>query len=286
MLGVTCWPGSGVTRRKRLIVGVAVAVVVVCLFPVEESTHEFDAVNFRLRACKRARAFSFGFVMWERCGPVAHHPTAARLRELGVIGPVNEPASRWVLIKGRRPGVRGWHGEGKTYLRALGETSLGTPVPLPVSEQLATNAWVRWAIHDPAAARRFWARAQRAPADDWLAVALLGAARMRLERRPFPVDDRELEADARSALGLVDPDRRPAPATAPAARREGHRGWSETKPAAAPPASGLRRGRSAAWAGRTRAAATPGRAPRRACRSPRGRLGPGGLTGPTARRQR
>ena len=211
------------TRRKTLLAGAAVVLVVVCLFPVQESTYEFDAVNFRLRVCERARAFAFGFVMWERCGPVADHPTAARLRELGVIGPVNEPATRWVLIKGRRPGVRGWHGEGKTYLRALGETSFGTPVPLPVNEQLAKNAWVRWAVHDPAAARRFWARAQLPPTEVWHHGGLLQAARMRLERSPFPADDLALEADALSELGLSHAVTRPAPATGPAARGPGAR---------------------------------------------------------------
>lgn len=212
------------TRRKALaIAGMAIGVAIVCFFPVQESTYEFDAVNFRLRACKRARAFAFGFVLWERCAPVADHPTAARLRELGAVGPLNEPATRWVLIKGSKPGVRGWHGEGKRYLRALGETSFGTPVPLPVNEHLDQNAWVRWAIHDPAASRRFWVRVQNAPADDWHYVLLLEAARERLESNSFPADELELEAAARSMLGLGDAMTRPSPATAPAAPAPGAR---------------------------------------------------------------
>lgn len=212
------------TRRKALAVaGVTIGVALVCLCPVEESTYEFDAVNFRLRACKRARALAFGFVLWERCGPVADHPTAARLRELGVVGPVKKTRTRWVLIKGFKPGVRGWHGDGKRCLRALGETSFGTPVPLPANEQLDRNAWVRWALHDPAASRRFWARVQNAPADDWHYVVLLEAARGRLERNPFPADDAELETHARSMLGLDQPVTRPSPATAAADPARGAR---------------------------------------------------------------
>src|SRR5436853_3657868 len=108
------------SRRKLLLVLGAVSVAVVCLFPVSESTFEFDGVNLRLRGCSRYRAWLVGVVLWERCSPPEDHPTAARLRELGVLSPVREEASRWLLIKGFTAGVRGWIGQGREYVRALG----------------------------------------------------------------------------------------------------------------------------------------------------------------------
>ena len=95
-------------RRRLLVVLGAVVLAGACLFPKSEYTFEFDAANLRLRECSRYRSWVFGFVLWERCSPPADHPTAARLREIGVLPPVAESESRWVLIKGFTSGERGW----------------------------------------------------------------------------------------------------------------------------------------------------------------------------------
>ena len=171
--------------------------------PVSEQTYEFDAGNFRLRYCERWRAWLFGTVLRERCGPPSDHPVAVRLRELGALENASETRTRWVLIKGRKPGVRGWSGEGKEYIRALGATSFGTPVPLPTDEGLNRNGWIRWASRDPRAVNRYWARVRSAPAGDYHVLRLAGHARGYLETHPLPADEVELES-----LVLRELDRR------------------------------------------------------------------------------
>ena len=118
-------------RTAFLVAGVVAVAAVVALFPLRESTYEFDAVNLRLRACSRYRSGLTGIVLRERCKPARDYPTAARL-QIGVLPSVNERESRWVLIKGFKPGVRAWRGTGREYLRVLGAVTFGTPVPLPV----------------------------------------------------------------------------------------------------------------------------------------------------------
>src|SRR5262245_21973908 len=115
-------------RRQRFVALAAVGLAVLCLVPKSEDTFEFDGANYRLRECSRARSWLFGFVLWERCSSPADHPTAVRLRELGVIPSVSEADSRWLLIKGFTWGARGWKGVGSSYVRVLAATSFGTPV--------------------------------------------------------------------------------------------------------------------------------------------------------------
>src|SRR4051812_10147063 len=100
-------------KRRRLLVLAIVGAAALCLFPKPESTSEFDGVNLRLRGCSRTRSWLLGFVMREQCSEPWDHPTAGRLRELGVLAPVREEDSRWLIIKGFTPGVRGWIGPGK-----------------------------------------------------------------------------------------------------------------------------------------------------------------------------
>jgi hypothetical protein len=195
-------------RSRTLALYIALLVPAAAgLFPLTERTYEFDAGNFRLRYCERGRAWLFGVVVWERCEPPMDHPTAVRLRQLGGMDAPDEARARWVLIKGFRPGVRGWHGDGKEFLRGLGPTSFGTPVPLPVNEELAQNGWVRWAAHDPAASRRFWRRVQTARdrGHPLRFVAIHG--RQYLETHPMPADEAELEElvvrDLESAWGGI-----------------------------------------------------------------------------------
>lgn len=188
-------------RRLRAVIAV-VGLASVCLFPKSESTFEFDAVNLRLRDCSRYRSWLFGFVLWERCRPPTDHPTAARLRELGVLPPVSEADSRWTLIKGFTSGVRGWKGAGSVFVRALGATSFGAPVTLPAAEDLSANVWVRWAEKDRAAASHFWSEARAVALGErggWRAAQYLLAAGGLLEDRQCDVPGAELEAHARQA---------------------------------------------------------------------------------------
>jgi hypothetical protein len=168
----------------------------VCLFPQSENTLEFDSVNLRLRECSRSRSRLLGFALSERCSPPSDHPTAARLRELGVVAPVSEGDARWVLIKGFKSGVRGWKGAGSEYLRALGPTSFGTPVPLPAGEDLSRNVWVRWATRDAAAAGQFWREVREQSLDprdgDWKVARSLTAAAVLLEERDCQVSADEI----------------------------------------------------------------------------------------------
>src|SRR5213082_1765112 len=91
----------------------------------------------------------FGFIIREQCSEPQEHATAARLRELGTLALIIEEACHWLLMMGRKPNVRGWIGPGRNYVRSLGAHSFGTPVTLPVGEDLGRNIWVMWAVKDP-----------------------------------------------------------------------------------------------------------------------------------------
>lgn len=184
-------------RRRSLFITTAVLMVLV-LFPLHEYTFEFDEVNLRLRECSRYRSWVMGIVVWERCSPPADHPTATRLRELGVLPPVKEGEAKWVLNKGFTPGVRGWVGPGKWSVRALGVTSFGTPVTLPAKEDVAANPWVRWAAADPAGAAHFWREAREFIPSGKFALYLL-SARQYLDEHPGGVGA-EVEAAGRRAV--------------------------------------------------------------------------------------
>lgn len=114
-----------------------------------ERRWEFDTVNFRTRYCE-ANLFH------ERRGQPVNHATGLRLRELGVLPPVSDAEAKWELIKGFKPGVRGWIGHGHDYVSRLGASTWLTPVSLPAGESLAENIWVRWAMNNPDDARMFW----------------------------------------------------------------------------------------------------------------------------------
>jgi hypothetical protein len=186
-------------RQKRFLILGAVVLAAVCLFPKWESTFEFDGVNLRLRDCSRCRSWLFGFVLWENCSPPHEHPTAVRLRELGVLGPVREQDSQWLLIKGFTSGVRGWVGGGREYVRTLGAAFYGTPVTLPADEDLSKNLWIEWAIKDPPAAKHFWQEVQAVAIRTKRGGSYLWAAKEYLEERKLVVVGSELEAHAKSA---------------------------------------------------------------------------------------
>jgi hypothetical protein len=88
------------TRRGIAFIVSMLGVGLLGFLPAAEETYEFDASNLRMRSCSRGRSWVFGVVLWEHCGPAADHPTGRRLRELGVVPPVNEADARWVLVKG------------------------------------------------------------------------------------------------------------------------------------------------------------------------------------------
>jgi hypothetical protein len=188
-------------RRTIVVVGVLLAATVaaVIVYPIRESTYEFDAVNLRSRACLRYRSALLGFVLRERCGGVTEHPTATRLRELGVLSPVNESAAHWVLIKGFKPGVSGWSGTGKEYLGYLGATTFGTPVPFAAKEDLERNVWVKWAVRDPGASKRFWSNFQATDARMYRGSTYLYLAWTYLREHDASVDAAALEAYAAQA---------------------------------------------------------------------------------------
>lgn len=191
-------------KRRGLLLGTTLAVLVFCLFPKSEDTFEFDGVNLRLRECSRSRFRLFGIVLWERCSPPQDHPTAVRLRELGVLSPIAEADSQWLLIKGFTSGVRGWIGPGREYVRSLGAYSFGTPVILPLAEDLAQNVWIQWAIKTPAAAQQFWAAFQALVRQKrhggYNAALYLRAAREYLEQKKLEVTVAELDAQAAQAI--------------------------------------------------------------------------------------
>jgi hypothetical protein len=186
-------------RRLFLILG-TVGLAIVFLFPKSEYTFEFDGVNLRLRDCTRYRSWLLGFVLWEQCSPPHDHPTAIRLRELEVLGPVREQDAQWLLIKGFTSGVRGWIGPGRDYVRAMGASSFGTPVTLPAEEDVSKNLWVKWAVKDPPAAKHFWQEMQATAIRTERGGYYLHAAKEYLEEQKLVVKGEELEAHARRAI--------------------------------------------------------------------------------------
>ena len=193
---------TAVKRRHAWILVVCLAVLaVICLFPVSESTYEFDGFNLRTRSCRRTRCWLPGWVVRERCSPPADHSTAVRLRGLGVLTPVSERDANWVLIKGFKPGVRGWSGPGREFLQVLGPTTFGTPVAFPATQDVSKNSWVRWAVEDPQTATQFWSHYQAEVAHDWRGSRYLYASQFYLGEHGFRVSLRELESFASGSSG-------------------------------------------------------------------------------------
>lgn len=188
-------------RRKRIVVLTLLVAIAFCLFPKSEETFEFDGVNLRLRECSRSRSRLLGFVFWEHCSQPWDHPTAVRLRELGMIPPVREEDSRWLLIKGFTTGVRGWMGAGREYVRGIGAASFGTPVTLPAQEEVSENTWVRWAVKDPEGSKQFWQSfldlARQNLHGGYYNAYFLRAAKDYLEERKLEITVPELQAHAR-----------------------------------------------------------------------------------------
>jgi hypothetical protein len=178
-----------------------VGLAVVVLFPKAETTFEFDAVNLRDRVCKRQRSWLLDFVFYDRFDPPRDHPTAVRLRELGVLPAVREQEARWVLIKGFTSGVKGWKGNGRHYLDALGATTFGTPVPGWADENLSANPWVRWAVKDKVEATAFWPEFQTyaVKRPDFGGLYLMGA-RDCLANNDFRVSAPEVNERARLSI--------------------------------------------------------------------------------------
>jgi hypothetical protein len=145
--------------KKLMLAGLVVLVIadlsIACIVTVSEFTFEFDGVNLRLRECSRTRSWLFGFIIKEQCCEPQEHATASRLRELGILAPIVEEDSQWLLIRGHKPNVRGWIGPGRNYVRGLGAYSFGTAVTLPADEDLEKNIWIKWSVKDPKGAKHF-----------------------------------------------------------------------------------------------------------------------------------
>lgn len=138
------------------LIGLLFIAVIIWLVDREtfEQRYEFDLFNLRTRYCESS-------LFRERCSEPIDHPTAKRLRELGVLPPVSEEDAQWELNSGFKHRklleiVRGWRGPGRDYIRALGPTTWLTPVPFPGEEDLSQNPWVRWALQEPDDVRAFW----------------------------------------------------------------------------------------------------------------------------------
>ncbi|MGD9647614.1 MAG: hypothetical protein AB7U73_18010 [Pirellulales bacterium] len=186
------------TRRRIIIASLIAGTCLAAGFALlahftAERRYEFDTVNLRMRYCE-ANLF------YEHCGQPVDHATGQRLRELGVLPPVSATEAKWELIKGFKPGVRGWMGYGHDYVRRLGASTWLTPVPLPASENLVENIWVRWATNNSDDARAFW-QAQRAlaPAQPILAVDRLLVAMRYLEDHDARASNDEVETQIRKA---------------------------------------------------------------------------------------
>lgn len=195
------------TRRQKTFLAWTVVIIFVgaaVLFPITEYTSEFDGFNLRTRSCVRYRAMILQFVLYEHCSEPEDHPTAARLRQLGVLAPVNAEKSQWLLIKGFTAGIRGWHGQGKTYLRALGRYMALSPVPYPIADDLSQNNWVRWAAHNPEAARKFWRHFQFVATRTERAEGFLEVADIYFQKQaptpPERVDLKEMETFIRNVM--------------------------------------------------------------------------------------
>jgi hypothetical protein len=188
-----------VIKRPKLLL-LFVGIGIVCLIPKEEYTFEFDGVNLQLRDCSRYRSWLWGFVIWERCSAPQEHPTAVRLRQLGALGPNRSEDERWLLMSGFKPGVRGWRGPGRDYVRALGATTFGTAVTLPAQEELAENLWIKWALADPPAVKHFWQELQSVELQRECGAYFLEAAKEYLENHGVNVGGANVEAHAHRAI--------------------------------------------------------------------------------------
>jgi hypothetical protein len=191
-------------KKTAFIAFVLVAVVgfaIATFVPISESTFEFDGVNLRSRECFRNRSWLFHFVLSEQCSEPQDHAAALRLRELGVLGPILEKESHWLLIQGYKTGVRRWRGPGRDYVRNLGATTFGAAVVLPAEEDLSENIWVKWAVKDPKGATHFWQELQSvAMKQPGLGGAFLRAAEEYLQEHKLVVVATDLEAHARHAI--------------------------------------------------------------------------------------
>ena len=196
-------------RARAWIILLVACTGIVCLWPINERRYEFDEVNLRLRYRSVTRSWLLPIVYNDRSSAPAEHATASRLREKHVLSPVNDEESRWVLIKGFRPGIRGWIGPGRLYVRVLGESSFGTPVTLPVPEDLSKNVWIRWADNQPEVATRFWRRFQRIARETPVGGKLLIAVKEHLEQRRHSVVAGDFEAGVERFV--VEETRGPAP---------------------------------------------------------------------------
>lgn len=190
---------------KRIFVIAAVMVLLVAGLALylryEEVTYEFDCLNLRLRYCERTRLSLFDVVLSEKCSTPKDHAVATKLRELGILEPVDERESRWELVAGFKPGVRGWRGNGRMCIRALGATTFGTAVTLPAEEDMATNVWVKWALQDADAARQFWHKRQLMVAQNCDAsIFYLYLTKEYLEGHKGPVALRDLETQVTRSL--------------------------------------------------------------------------------------
>jgi hypothetical protein len=179
---------------SAILVVLVGGVVLLSRIGVSEVTFEFDTVNFRDRECQRDRSKWFGFVLREKCFKAEEHAVARRLRELGVLEPIHEEDSRWELMAGFKPGVRGWRGEGKYFIRELGEVTFGTAVTFPAKEDLEKNIWVHWAQQDPKIAKQFWANLQSFVRKGGYGSLYLRIAKTYLKENKFKIDLPAMEA--------------------------------------------------------------------------------------------
>ena len=191
---------AGVFMWRKFLVflaGLGVLVFFVFVLSDSEATYEFDIVNLRTRSCSRTHSLLFGILLRESCSAPKDHPTAVRLRELGVIGLVVEEESRWVLSRGFKAGVRGWQGPGGYYIWSLGATTFGSAVRLPAQEDMAQNLWIRWATKDMEGAKRFWKQLRDFAMQSDYSGMYLHRAKEYLEARKIEVDAERMEADLR-----------------------------------------------------------------------------------------
>jgi hypothetical protein len=181
-------------RARFWIILLVACTSIVCLWPITERRFELDEVNLQLRYRSVTRSRLVPVVYHDRSSEPTEHATARRLRAMSVLPPVIQEQSRWVLIKGFRLGIRGWIGPGRLYIRVLGESSFGTPVTLPVPEDLSQNVWVRWAENQPEVAVQFWRRFQCIAQETPLGGELLIAVRAHIEDRRLSVEVSDFES--------------------------------------------------------------------------------------------
>src|SRR2546428_7654050 len=97
-------------------------------------------------------------------------------------------------MRGFNPRVRGWRGEGRNYIRGLGETTFGAAVSLPADEDLDKNVWVRWAKQDPDGSKEFWRRLQTFAKNGKPGGYALEVGKMLLEERKGEATIADMEA--------------------------------------------------------------------------------------------